>query len=273
MPSVVNIAGYQFADLDNLVELRDELRILTKSKALRGTILLSTEGINVFVAGERAAVDAVLDRVRQITGLENFTAKESFSDYQPFNRMLVKIKKEIIAFGVDGIDPRKHTSRRLAATELKQWIDQGRPITLLDTRNNFEFETGTFDQAIAIGVEDFRDFPKAAARLPAELKQNPVVTFCTGGIRCEKAAPFLEREGFTDVYQLEGGILKYFEECGGAHFHGSCFVFDRRVALNADLNESGLRQCFCCLAILSIEEQSSPKYVEGKSCPHCFDSR
>jgi UPF0176 protein len=273
MPSVVNIAGYQFADLDNLVELRDELRILTEAKELRGTILLSTEGINVFIAGERLAVDAVLDRVCRVNGLETFSVKESFSDYQPFNRMLVKIKKEIIAFGVDGIDPRKHSARRLQAAELKRWIDQGRQITLLDTRNNFEFETGTFDRAVAIGVEDFRDFPKAAAKLPVEMKKNPVVTFCTGGIRCEKAAPYLEREGFTDVYQLDGGILKYFEECGGEHFRGNCFVFDKRVALNAELNESGLRQCFACLAILSIEEQVSPKYVEGKSCPHCFSDR
>jgi UPF0176 protein len=269
MPSVVNIAAYKFAELTDLVQVRDQLRELTKAQHLRGTILLSTEGINVFFAGTREGVDVVLSRIRRIPGLADFPVKESLGDHQPFNRMLVKIKKEIIAFGVDGIDPRKHTARRLPPRELKRWLDEGRPITLLDTRNNFEVQTGTFEGAVAIDVEDFRDFPRAVPRLPEQMKHQPVVTFCTGGIRCEKAAPYLERAGFTEVYQLDGGILKYFQECGGAHFHGDCFVFDKRVALNAELKESGLQQCFVCQAILSIEEQASPKYVEGKSCPRC----
>jgi len=270
MPPVVNIAAYKFADLGNLVQLRDELRELTKANHHRGTILLSSEGINVFIAGSREGIDRVLARIRLVPGLSNFPVKESYSDDRPFNRMLVKIKKEIIAFGVEGIDPRKYTSRRLPAAELKRWLDEGRPVTLLDTRNNFEVATGTFDRAVAIGVEDFRDFPKAVPQLPEHMKHHPVVTFCTGGIRCEKAAPLLERAGFSDVYQLDGGILKYFQECGGAHFHGDCFVFDKRVALNSDLKESGLRQCYCCLAILSVEDQSSPQYVEGKTCPNCI---
>jgi UPF0176 protein len=185
----------------------------------------------------------------------------------------VKIKREIIAFGVQGIAPGRYTSPRVSARQLKQWLDEGKPITLLDTRNNFEVQTGSFDSAVAIGVEDFRDFPKAVSRLPASLKDRPVVSFCTGGIRCEKAAPYLEREGFSQVYQLEGGILKYFQDCGGAHFHGDCFVFDKRVALNPELNPSGLAQCFVCQAILSVEEQASPNYAEGKSCPRCFSAR
>ena len=221
--SIVNIAAYQFADLTGLVVLRDELRELTARQKLRGTILLSAEGINIFVAGERAGIDLLLNRVRQIPGLADLKVKESFSDKIPFSRMLVKIKKEIIAFGVDGIDPRRYSSRRLPAAELKQWLDEGRPVTLLDTRNNFEVETGTFENAIAIGVDDFRDFPVAVEQLPDHLKDQPIVTFCTGGIRCEKAAPYLERQGFTNVYQLDGGILKYFQDCGGAHYNGDCF--------------------------------------------------
>jgi RluA family pseudouridine synthase len=269
---IVNIAAYKFASLTDLAALRQELRQLTKQLGLRGTILLSTEGINLFVAGGRDAIDALLDRLRQVPGLEDLPVKESFSRELPFRRMLVKIKREIIAFGIEGIEPARYTSRRLSAVELKAWLDEGRPVTLLDTRNDFEYQTGTFKNALAIGIEDFRDFPKAVRRLPETLKEQPIVTFCTGGIRCEKAAPYLEREGFRDVYQLDGGILKYFEECGGAHYEGDCFVFDYRVALDPTLNEASARQCFVCQSILTAADQASPYYVPGKSCPHCYQS-
>ncbi len=272
-PSIVNVAAYRFAELTDLHDLRRELLDLCHRRDLRGTILLSTEGINCFLAGERENVDALLARLRQIPGLECLEAKESFSSHKPFNRMLVKIKREIIAFGVPGIDPRKHTSRRVSADQLKRWLDEGKPVTLLDTRNQFEVEVGTFHNALAIGVDDFRDFPTAVANLPAELKERPVVTFCTGGIRCEKAAPLLEREGFREVYQLDGGILKYFEACGGSHYQGHCFVFDQRVALDPALRESGLKQCFVCQAVLTESDQQSPAYVVGISCPQCVESK
>ncbi|MES2789494.1 MAG: rhodanese-like domain-containing protein [Planctomycetota bacterium] len=237
MLPIVNIAAYRFAELSHLKELRDELLELCLHEDLRGTVLLSPEGINVFAAGWRQGIDRLLTRLRQLPGMADLEVKESFSRKRPFKRMRIKIKPEIIAFGVDGIAPHQYTSRRLSAQELKQWLDEGRPVTLLDTRNNFEYETGTFQNAIAIGIEDFRNFPEAVRLLPDELKQHPIVTFCTGGIRCEKATPYLEREGFRDVYQLDGGILKYFEECGGAHYHGHCFVFDERVALDPALQE------------------------------------
>lgn len=272
MSSIVNIAAYQFADLKNLRELRDELRQFCKREQLKGTILLSPEGINLFVAGTRPGVDQLLARLRQIPDLTELEGKESFSNAQPFNRMLVKIKREIIPFGVEGIDPRQYTSRRLSPRDLKRWLDERRPITLLDTRNNFEIQTGTFNNAVPIDVDDFRDFPEAVRRLPEPWKQRTIVTFCTGGIRCEKASPFLESAGFRDVYQLHGGILKYLEVCGDAHYHGQCFVFDKRVAVDAALQECGLRQCYACQAILSVEEQSLPQYVEGKSCPRCHQS-
>jgi len=149
----------------------------------------------------------------------------------------VKIKREIIAFGVDGIDPARRPSRSLAPQTLKAWLDAGKPVTLLDTRNNYEVELGTFRGAVRAGIDRFRDFPSAVPRLPPALKDHPVVLFCTGGIRCEKAGPFLEREGFRHVFQLEGGILSYFEHCGGAHFDGECFVFDERVGLDRSLRE------------------------------------
>lgn len=238
MPPIINIAAYRFADLRDLSTLRDELRFLCTNQQLRGTILLSPEGINLFVAGGREGVDSLLARLRQIPGLEPLQVKESLSRERPFRRMRIKIKPEIIAFGIAEVAPQRYTSRRISPQQLKQWLDEGRPVTLLDTRNNFEIETGTFQNARPIGIEHFRSFPEAAKQLPDNWRDQPIVTFCTGGIRCEKAAPYLELVGFRNVYQLDGGILKYFEECGSAHFKGECFVFDERVAVNAELRES-----------------------------------
>jgi RluA family pseudouridine synthase len=237
---------------------------------LRGTILLSEEGINVFVAGERQATDTLVSRLRELPACGDLEVKESLSDHQPYNRMLVKIKREIIAFGVDGIDPRRYTSPRMTPQTLRAWLDEGREVTLLDVRNKFEVDAGTFEGAESIGIESFRDFPNAVARLSDELKKRPVVTFCTGGIRCEKAAPLLERCGFEQVYQLDGGILKYLNECGDAHYQGECFVFDRRVAVDAALAETATALCFACQATLTENEQQSPHFVEGESCPRCY---
>jgi predicted sulfurtransferase len=272
MLSSVNIAAYKFTELEDLADLRAQLLELCRSQQIRGTILLSVEGINLFVAGSRRGIDALLAKLHSMPGLADLEVKRSFSSDQPFNRMLVKIKKEIIAFGVEEIDPRRYTSRRLAARELKRWLDEGRNVTLLDTRNNFEIQAGTFRNATAIGVDDFRDFPAAVQHLPDELKDHTVVTFCTGGIRCEKASPYLERAGFRDVYQLEGGILKYLEECGGDHYEGHCFVFDKRVAVDAALREGDLKQCYVCQAILRVEDHTSSRYVEGQSCPFCYET-
>jgi predicted sulfurtransferase len=193
----------------------------------------------------------------------------SESDHQPFNRMLVKIKKEIIAFGVCGIDPARRPAPRLAPRQLKRWLDEGRSVTLLDTRNTYEVKLGTFRGARTLGLDHFREFPAAATTLPGNLKDEPVVTFCTGGIRCEKAAPLLEMAGFTSVFQLDGGILNYFAECGGAHYEGDCFVFDKRVAVDSSLRETGAALCFVCQTPLTIPEQEDPRYVESVSCPHC----
>jgi len=265
---VTNIAGYKFAPLSDLRERRT--RLLALCKGLKGTILLSPEGINLFVAGAAERIDALLAELRSWPGLESLEVKISESDHQPFNRMLVRLKKEIIAFGVPGIDPARRTSPKLAPHTLKQWLDEGRPVTLLDTRNEYEVKLGTFKNALPMGIDSFRDFPGAVRNLPSELKAQPIVMFCTGGIRCEKAGPFMEREGFQNVFQLEGGILKYFEECGGAHYEGECFVFDQRVGVDAGLRETDSTQCFECLTPLSKEEQEDSRYVAGRSCPYCF---
>jgi len=270
---ILNAAAYKFAELRDLQELRERLKGECVGRALKGTILLSPEGINLFIAGERTAVESVVSTIRAIPGLETLEAKLSESDEQPFNRMLVKLKNEIIAFGVEGINPARHTSPRLPAKELKRWLDEGRPVTLLDTRNTYEVKLGTFAGAVTLPIRHFRKFPAAVDALPEELKQAPVVSFCTGGIRCEKAAPYLERAGFREVYQLEGGILKYFEECGGAHWEGECFVFDKRVGVDPALQETGSQLCFACQEPLTAEEVKDPRYQYEVSCPYCYDEK
>lgn len=271
MNPLINISAYRFARLKDLKSLRDRLLGLTQGLGLKGTILLSTEGINLFVGGGEASIDKLQDFLRSVPGLEDLQAKRSPGGDASFTRMLVKIKKEIIAFGVEGIDPIDRPAPRLTPRELKRWLDQGRPVTLLDTRNEYEVEMGTFHGAKTLGIDRFRDFPKAMETQPPESFPHPIVTFCTGGIRCEKAAPYLIDQGYSQVYQLDGGILKYFEECGGEHFQGECFVFDKRVGLAADLDPSGHALCFACQHPLTPADLLDPRTVHGKSCPHCHE--
>lgn len=270
MTTMLNAAAYKFVELDELESRRQELLDFCRDRELRGTILLAAEGINLFVAGPPPAVRQLVERLEADDAIGPLEVKESFSDYQPFTRMLVKVKQEIIAFGVEGIAPGQYTSRRVAPEQLKQWLDEGRPVALLDTRNDYEVQLGTFAGARHLDIGHFRDFPSAAAELPTEMREQPVVTFCTGGIRCEKAGPMLERLGFREVYQLDGGILNYFEQVGGEHYQGDCFVFDQRVAVDAALRETDAAQCYACQAILSHEDQHSPYYVKGESCPRCY---
>ncbi len=267
---VTNLAAYRFVELSGLKELREELLALCKDAGLRGTILLSTEGVNLFVAGAARGISKLMGRLREIPGLEDFEGKISESEDQPFRRMLVRIKKEIISFGVEGVEPGKRTSPKLSAKELKQWLDEGRKITLLDTRNDYEVKLGTFEGAVVPDIRTFREFPKAVRELPEGMKDETVVMFCTGGIRCEKAGPFMEMEGFKNIYQLDGGILKYFEECGGDHYDGECFVFDQRVGVDPALQETDTAVCYACQAPLELKDQEDVRYVAGKTCPHCF---
>lgn len=273
MSVFTNISAYEFAPLGQLNALQAALRTMCVEAGIRGTILLSPEGINVVVAAAPNAGDELINYLRTIPGLAHFSPKISESVYQPFNRMLVKIKKEIIAFGVSGIDPSRRPAPKVSPKKLKEWLDQGRPMTLLDARNAYEIKLGTFRGARTLDLNHFREFPKAAASLPFRLKDEPIVTFCTGGIRCEKAAPFLQSAGFTQVFQLDGGILRYFEECGGEHFEGDCFVFDKRVALDASLHETGAALCFVCQTPLTALEQEDPRYMMSISCPHCHKQR
>ncbi|MEZ6034303.1 MAG: sulfurtransferase [Planctomycetaceae bacterium] len=268
--AIVNISCYRFVELDRLPERKSAIRRRAVELNLKGTVLLSHEGINLFVAGTQPSIRDFVDFLREDPAFSDLAPKESVNEYPPFNRMLVKIKKEIISFGVDGVAPGVRTSPKLPAQELRKWLDEGRKVHLLDTRNDYEYGIGTFDNAIKLNIDHFREFPEAIRRLPEELKDEPIVMFCTGGIRCEKAGPFMEMAGFRNVYQLDGGILKYFEEVGGEHYHGECFVFDQRVAVDPALKETSTTQCYVCQAVVTAEQQQSPQYAAGKSCPACY---
>ena len=271
--SVLNIAAYKFVDLDDLPTLRAELRETTCAHGLKGTILLAPEGINLFLAGEPARTEAFLAFLLADARFAGMPIKRSLSDEQPFNRMLVKLKREIITMNRPDVRPARHPAPRVAPQELKRWLDEGRDVVLLDTRNQFEVEVGTFSGAQKLGLTSFSQFPAEVRQRAEAWRDKTIVTFCTGGIRCEKAAPFMLDAGFEDVYQLDGGILKYFEECGNAHYEGECFVFDKRVALDAELKETGTTQCYACQEVLSIEDQQSPDYEFGVSCPKCAGRR
>lgn len=267
---ISNAAAYKFVQLSDLPALRLRLRDRSRELGLRGTILLSPEGINLFVAGPPPAVEQFLTELRQVPGLADLEVKLSPSDYQPFTRMLVRLKKEIIPLGQPEIQPEQYTSRKISPAELKAALDRGEDLLLLDVRNDYEVELGTFDSAVPLGLGHFRDFPEVATQLPADWRHRRIVMFCTGGIRCEKAGPVMERLGFADILQLEGGILKYFEEVGGAHYRGECFVFDKRVAVNPELDETAAGLCYACQAVLSAADQQSPLYLPGRQCPHCY---
>lgn len=269
-PAIVNISCYKFVQLDQLPERKASIRRRAVELGLKGTVLLSHEGINLFVAGACDSIRDLVEFLREDAAFSDLQPKESVNEYQPFNRMLVKIKREIISFGVEGVAPTVRTSPKLPAAELRKWLDEGRRVHLLDTRNDYEYGIGTFDNAIKLGIDHFREFPEAIAKLPEELKDEPIVMFCTGGIRCEKAGPFMELAGFRNVYQLDGGILKYFEEVGGEHYHGECFVFDQRVAVDPALKETPTTQCYVCQAVVTSEQQQTPQYLAGKSCPACY---
>ena len=240
MNKVLNVSAYLFVPLPDAAALREPLLARARALDLKGTILLAEEGINLFLAGQADAVRTLLAELRADPRLAPLQAKESWSETVPFARMLVKYKREIIRMNHPAIQPAAGRAPALAAATLKRWLDQGhddagRPVVTLDTRNAFEVDHGTFAGAVAWRLAKFSDFPAALRAHAQDLRGKTVVSFCTGGIRCEKAALVMQEEGLDHVWQLEGGILKYFEETGGAHFAGTCFVFDDRGSLDPGL--------------------------------------
>jgi UPF0176 protein len=241
---ILNIAGYKFVALSELPDLCEQLLIKCNDLAVKGTILLSPEGINISLAAMRENIEAFQQYLQADERFADMTFRESYSDFLPFNHMKVKIKKEIITMRRDDVQPQVAArAPSLLPEEFKQWLDEGRDITILDTRNDYEVRFGTFRNALNLQIDDFSEFPSAAARVAQD---KPIVMFCTGGIRCEKAALHMMNNGHTNVYQLHGGILNYFSKVGGEHYDGECFVFDERVSLNASLQMTGTQQCTVC---------------------------
>ncbi|GAA5074182.1 sulfurtransferase [Lysobacter panacisoli] len=238
---LLNVAAYHFAPIDRPRDLADRLRERLESLDLRGTVLVAAEGINLFLAGDEAAVRTVVDELRAQPDFAAMTVKYSRSHRQPFARLKVKVKAEIISFRRDNASPLD--GPRAPAVEphtLARWLDQGhddagKPVVMLDTRNREEFGYGTFANALTLQIDNFTDLPQALEPHRDALSDATVVSFCTGGIRCEKAALWMHAEGMSNVLQLDGGILGYFEQVGGRHYDGRCFVFDERVALDAEL--------------------------------------
>jgi UPF0176 protein len=244
--SVLNISAYRFVAIEEPQLLRTELLGEARRLGLLGTILLAHEGINLFLAGGEDPLREFLQDLRgdpRFTGIE---VKESWSAEPPFRRLLVKVKREIIRMNHPAIQPAQGRAPAVDAATAKRWLDQGhddegRPVVTLDTRNAFEVDHGTFEGALDWRLSKFSEFPDALQAHRAELEGKTIVSFCTGGIRCEKAAIYMRDAGLDHVWQLEGGILKYFEATGGAHFRGGCFVFDEREALDADLRPANAR--------------------------------
>ena len=269
--TIVNIAGYRFTSMPDRDELRQPYRDICTKLSLKGTILLSHEGINFFLAGSQESIDSYIEFIEQDERFREIPLKTSYSDYQPFRRMNVRLKKEIISLGLDHIKPAEFTGDEITPVNFKKMLDDGEEVLVLDTRNDYECRVGTFENAMELDIRTFRDFPRAVGEISADLKDKPVVMFCTGGIRCEKASVVMLDAGFTNVKQLKGGILGYFEEVGGDYWNGDCFVFDHRVALNPELEETDVVQCFACREPLLIEEQNTGKYVLAQSCPYCSE--
>ncbi len=249
MNSILNISTYKFVPLADADALREVLAARAAALQLKGTILLAAEGINLFLAAPAEAIHAFVAALREDARFADLAPKESWSATQPFKKMLVKVKREIIRMDHPTIQPDFTSAEGRApavpAATVRRWLDQGaddegRPVVTLDTRNAFEVDHGTFEGAIDWRIEKFSEFPAALQAHKAELAGKTVVSFCTGGIRCEKAAILMREQGLEHVYQLEGGILKYFEETDGSHYRGSCFVFDERRTLEADLSASDL---------------------------------
>lgn len=271
MPYIV-CALYKFVALPNFKSLREPLLSVMNEHQVRGTLLLAHEGINGTVSGSREAINSLISWLNLQPGLENIDVKESTSKEKPFKRTKVKLKKEIVTMGVEDIDPRKVVGTYVEPSDWNDLISDPE-VVLVDTRNDYEFAVGTFENAINPNTESFREFPDYVKQNLDPKKHKKVAMFCTGGIRCEKSTAYMKQQGFEEVYHLKGGILKYLEEVPkeSTSWQGECFVFDDRVTVDHDLKPGQYDQCNACRMPITKQEQQSEQYQQGVSCPHCFD--
>ncbi|WP_261844451.1 oxygen-dependent tRNA uridine(34) hydroxylase TrhO [Aliamphritea ceti] len=274
MSQVVVCALYKFATLEDYQEIREPLRLLLEDNGIRGTLLLAKEGINGTVAGSREGIDALLAWLKNDPRLADTVYKESFDESNPFYRTKVKLKKEIVTMGVEGIDPKQVVGTYVKPQDWNALISDP-DVILVDTRNDYEVQVGTFEGAINPETETFREFPKYVKDNLDPEKNKKVAMFCTGGIRCEKSTAYLKEQGFDEVYHLEGGILKYLEEVPEEEtmWQGECFVFDNRITVNHQLEKGVYDQCHACRLPITEEDKQSDKYMQGVSCHQCYDKQ
>lgn len=269
---IVVCALYKFVTLEKFHDLRQPLLKVMEYNNIRGTLLLASEGINGTVASNRKGIDALMTWFEKDGRLGNIVTKESFEASNPFYRTKVKLKKEIVTMGVEGIDPKQVVGTYIKPKDWNALISDP-DVTVVDTRNDYEVKVGTFEGALNPNTTSFREFPQYVSDHLDPKTNKKVAMFCTGGIRCEKSTAYLKEQGFDEVYHLQGGILKYLEEVPEAEtmWLGECFVFDNRVTVNHQLEKGHYDQCHACRLPITKAEQSSEKYLEGISCPHCFD--
>ncbi len=272
MKTTVVAALYKFVRLPDFETLRSPLHKVMTDHEVRGTVLLAAEGVNGTIAGTREGVDAVLDFLRADPRINTLTAKESYTQENPFYRSKVKLKKEIVTMGVEDIDPNDIVGTYVKPEDWNALIADP-DVLLVDTRNAYEVKIGSFKNALNPKTESFREFPEFAKQNLDPSKHKKVAMFCTGGIRCEKSTAFMKQQGFKEVYHLEGGILKYLEEVPQENslWEGECFVFDNRVTVNHQLEKGSYDQCHACRMPITELDMASGQYQRGISCPHCYD--
>lgn len=264
-------ALYKFVALENYKEMREPLCKLMESLHIKGTILLAKEGINGTISGSESSVKSLLEHFNQDPRIAPISNKQSWHDEQPFYRTKVKLKKEIVTMGVEGIDPRRTVGTYVKPEDWNALISDPE-VTVIDTRNDYEIEIGSFKHAINPNTESFREFPEYVEKTLDPKKHKKVAMFCTGGIRCEKSTAYLKEQGFDEVYHLQGGILQYLEDIPQEQslWEGDCFVFDNRVAVNHQLQKSDYNQCYGCRLPITEDDKQSDMYEAGVSCPKCF---
>ncbi|MBR9729036.1 rhodanese-related sulfurtransferase [Shewanella intestini] len=273
MSKVVVCALYKFVSLPQFEQIKAPLLAQMQNHEIRGTLLLASEGINGTVAGSQGAIDQLLLWLSQQAGLNEIVYKLSYDDNMPFYRTKVKLKKEIVTMGVEGIDPKAVVGTYVKPQDWNELISDPE-VLLVDTRNDYEVQIGTFENAVNPATETFREFPEYVKQNLNPSKHKKVAMFCTGGIRCEKSTAYMKEQGFEEVYHLEGGILKYLEEVEPEQsmWQGECFVFDNRVAVNHRLEKGQYAQCNACRMPITEIQMQSDAYVQGVSCPHCIDT-
>lgn len=270
--NIVVATFYKFVYLENLHEMQKSLLQRCKNHLVKGTILLAREGINGTIAGKRKAIDKMIEYLKADPKFSDMEHKESVYKTMPFYRMKVKLKKEIVSIGIPGINPNKMVGKRVCAHEWNKLITDP-DVLVIDTRNQYEYEIGTFKNSVSPNTRSFSELPEFVNRLLTDYKNKKIAMFCTGGIRCEKATSYLLEQGFSDVYHLQGGILKYLEEINPEDnlWEGECFVFDNRVAVDKHIEKGNYEMCYGCRMPISPDDRISTKYEPGISCPHCFD--